>query len=116
LVERTFWIGAEPVTGAIILRGDLDLGAVKAFEQALRAAVDHGGPITLDATELAFMDSTGVRLLIHTGQRLEGRGCLILHGANDTVRRVIDLTGIDDRIENLHVIGHGSGTGGPTDA
>jgi anti-sigma B factor antagonist len=106
LVERTFWIGSEPVTGAIILRGDLDLSAVKAFEQTLRGAIDHGGPITLDVTELAFMDSTGVRLLIHTAQRLEGHGCLILHGANEAVRRVIDLTGIDDRVENLHVIGH----------
>jgi anti-anti-sigma factor len=106
LVERTFWIGNEPVTGAIIVRGDLDLSAVKAFEQSLRAAIDHGGPITLDATELTFMDSTGVRLLIHTAQRLEGRGCLIVHGANATVRRVIDLTGIDDRVENLHIIGH----------
>jgi anti-sigma B factor antagonist len=106
LVERTFTIGNEPVTGTITLRGDLDLSAVKAFEQALRASVDHGGPITLDATELAFMDSTGVRLLIHTAQRLEGRGCLIVHGANEAVRRVIELTGIDDRIENLHVIAH----------
>ena len=106
MVERTFWIGNEPVTGAITLRGDLDLSAVKAFEQGLRAAVDRGGPVTLDVTELAFMDSTGVRLLIHTAQRLEGRGCLIVHGANDTVRRVIDLTGIADRVENLHVIAH----------
>ena len=106
MAERTFWIGSEPVTGTIILRGDLDLSAVKAFEQSLRAAVDHGGPVTLDAAELAFMDSTGVRLLIHAAQRLEGRGCLIVHGANDAVRRVIDLTGIDDRIENLHVVGH----------
>jgi anti-anti-sigma factor len=115
LVERTFWIGAEPITGTIIMRGDLDLSAVKAFEQALRAAVDHGGSITLDATELAFMDSTGVRLLIHTAQRLNGRRCLIVHGANEAVRRVIELTGIHDRIENLHVVGHGSGAGDPTD-
>ena len=47
MVERTFWIGPEPVTGAIVLRGDLD--------------------------------STGVRLLIHTAQRLEGRGIENLH-------------------------------------
>jgi STAS domain-containing protein len=69
LVERTFWIGPEPVTGAIVLRGDLDLGAVKAFERALRPAIEHGGPVTMDASELGFMDSTGVRLLIHTAQR-----------------------------------------------
>ncbi len=115
MVERTFWIGNEPVTGAIIVRGDLDLSAVKAFEQSLRAAIDHGGPITLDATELTFMDSTGVRLLIHTAQRLEGRGCLIVHGANAAVRRVIDLTGIDERVENLHVIDHGSAAREATD-
>ncbi len=88
------------------MRGDLDLSAIKAFEQALRPAIDHGGAVTLDASGLTFMDSTGVRLLIHAAQRLQGRGCLIVHGANETVRRVIDLTGIGNRSDNLHFVGH----------
>lgn len=106
MVERTFWIGTEPVTGAIVVRGDLDLGAVKVFEQAMRAPLEQGGPVTVDASELEFMDSTGVRLLIHTTQRLEHNGCLIIHGLNESVQRVIDLTGIGERVENLHFIPH----------
>ena len=106
MVERTFWIDTAPGTGTIVVRGDLDLGAVTAFEQAMRAPIEQGGPVTVDASELEFMDSTGVRLLIHTAQRLEPSGCIIVHGLTESVQRVVDLTGIGERVQNMHFIPH----------
>ncbi len=105
MATKTFWIDAMPNTGAILLKGDLDLSGVKSFEAAVRKAVRDGGPVTLDASELMFMDSTGIRLLVHLAKRLEGRGCVIIHGLTETVRKVIELTGID-QLENLHLIPH----------
>ena len=78
MVERTFSIGPEPVTGAIVLRGDLDLGAVKAFEQLPRPRSNMAETRDDGRLGAGSSDSTGVRLLIHTAQRLEGRGCLIV--------------------------------------
>ncbi len=106
MVARTFCISTEPVTGAIVLQGDLDLAAVKTLERGVRPAVEHGGPVTLDATELSFMDSTGIRLLIHIARRLDGRGCLIIHGLSDSIRKVIDLVGLEGSMENLQFIPH----------
>jgi anti-anti-sigma factor len=72
----------------------------------MRAALEHGGPVTIDASQLMFMDSTGIRLLVDAARRLEPNGCLIIHSVNDRIRRVIELTGIKNQVENLHLLDH----------
>ena len=105
MVAPTFWMNAEP-SSTIVLKGDLDLAAVKTFERAMKPAISHGGPVTIDVAQLMFIDSTGIRLLAHTARRLGSSGCLIVHGANARVRKVIDLAGIADGLPNLHVLDH----------
>ena len=105
LVAPTFWMSVKPAS-TIVLKGDLDLAAVKTFERAMRPAIAQGGPVTIDASQLMFIDSTGIRLLAHTARRLGSAGCLILHGTNARVRRVIDLAGIADSCGNIHLLAH----------
>lgn len=93
-------------TNTVVLKGDLDLAAVKTFMRAMRPALEHGGPVTIDASQLMFMDSTGIRLLIDAADRLKPNGCLIIHGLNDRIRRVIELAGFAERVENLHLLDH----------
>jgi anti-anti-sigma factor len=89
----------------VVLRGDLDLGAVKTFERD-EAGDRAGGPITIDASGLIFIDSTGIRLFVHTEHRLESSGCLILHGLKARVRRVFDMTCVPDGIGNIYIVEH----------
>jgi anti-sigma B factor antagonist len=105
LIGPTFRMSSQP-TSTVVLEGDLDLAAIKTFKRAMRPAIQHGGPVTIDASQLMFMDSTGIRLLIDAADRLKPNGCLIIHGLNDRIRRVIELTGIRDRVENLHLLDH----------
>ena len=92
--------------------GDLDLSAVKEFELAMRPALKHGGPVTIDASQLMFVDSRGIRLLMHAARRLEPSGCLILHGLTHSVRKVIDVSGSADLVPNIHVLDHKIGKQG----
>jgi anti-anti-sigma regulatory factor len=91
--------------------GDLDLSAVKDFERAMRPALKHGGPVTIDASPLMFVDSRGIRLLMHTAHRLEPSGCLILHDRPTAFARS-DVSGNADLVPNIHVLDHKVGKQG----
>jgi len=86
----------------IRLAGELDLSNKAELDEVLEAAVEDGGAILVDLSELTFMDSTGIHAFLRAAVSLRGRGCLILHGEQDRVRRVMDLVRVDASVPNLH--------------
>jgi anti-anti-sigma factor len=74
----------------LTLRGELDLGSAAELEQALAEA---GGDVLLDLRGLTFMDSTGVRVLLETAERL-GPGLRIVPPASGEAHVTIEQTGI----------------------
>jgi anti-anti-sigma factor len=72
------------------------------LDDVLHAAVEQGGAILVDLSELTFMDSTGISAFLRAAVSLRGRGCLILHGEQDRVRRVMDIVRLDGSVPNLH--------------
>jgi hypothetical protein len=60
------------------------------------------GPLNFDLSDLTFMDSTGLRAFLHIGSALTS-GCLVLHGVQQGVRRVFELSGLE-LVPNLHII------------
>ncbi len=91
---------------SIRLAGELDMSTASQLDEVLGTAVEHGGAITIDLSELTFMDSTGIGAFLRAAVSLRGRGCLILHGEQDRVRRVLDLVRVDRSIPNLHRVPH----------
>jgi anti-sigma B factor antagonist len=91
-------------SSSIRLAGELDMSSAPELDQVLEAAVEHGGAVLVDLSELTFMDSTGINAFLKAALSLSGRGCLILHGEQDRVRRVLDLVRFDGSIPNLHRI------------
>lgn len=91
-------------SSSIRLVGELDMSSAPELDQVLEAAVEHGGAVLVDLSELTFMDSTGINAFLKAALSLSGRGCLILHGEQDRVRRVLDLVRVDGSIPNLHRI------------
>jgi anti-anti-sigma factor len=86
----------------IRLAGELDMSNESELDDVLQAAVEQGGAILVDLSELTFMDSTGISAFLRAAVSLQGRGCLILHGEQDRVRRVMDLVRVDGTVPNLH--------------
>ena len=91
---------------SIRLAGELDMSTAAQLDEVLGTAVEHGGAITIDLSELTFMESTGIGVFLRAAVSLRGRGCLILHGEQDRVRRVLDLVRVDGSIPNLHRVPH----------
>jgi anti-anti-sigma factor len=69
---------------AFVLEGELDIAAALPMLDALGEALARGGPITLDLSELTFIDSVGARAIVIAVERASGD--VILHGVRGVVR------------------------------
>ena len=80
------------------LRGELDLGTAGLAREALREALaDDHEEVLVDLTELAFIDSTGIAILI--AALADDDGVLrFIPSRAPAVARVLRLTGVEDRL------------------
>jgi anti-sigma B factor antagonist len=87
-------------TMVVIVRGELDAHSVPQLRAVTMTAIADGmWSLELDVSELRFMDSTGVGLLVALLRRLETvHGSLALRGASPQVRRLLDITDLSSRI------------------
>ena len=80
------------------LRGELDIATAPELATAIDAELALSGQrFGLDLSELRFVDSSGVRALVHGSWRAEQQGCqmfLFVPAANRAVGRVFDLLGL----------------------
>lgn len=99
-----FEVNTSP-SGALNLSGELDLGTVGQLEDALAPLISEGGTITVQVSDLDFMDSTGLHVLVKAATSLGDRGCLVIHGLDGKgrIRKLIDLSQIGE-VRNVHVI------------
>lgn len=81
----------------VVLAGECDLATAPQLQEAvadLRAP--EVSELILDVAELAFMDSTGLGVIVGALKRLrETGGVLKIAGAQGAVSRVLEVSGID---------------------
>ena len=79
----------------VALAGHLDTNTAPAAQEALDALVTGGGrKIVVECTDLEYISSAGLRVLLATVKRLErDGGAFHLFGLNETVREVFDISG-----------------------
>ena len=77
----------------------LDVAGAKRLEDEL-AAVDAKGEVVVDLSAVAFVASSGLRVMLKYGQNFDKQGAkLVLSGANDSVREVLTMSGFDTILE-----------------
>jgi anti-sigma B factor antagonist len=81
----------------LALEGEMDLANAETAESMLREALASGGPVVVDLGKLAFLDSTGVAMLV-TAMREGGSRLSFLPSEHASVRRLLNLTGLDERM------------------
>jgi anti-anti-sigma factor len=79
------------------IEGELDLGAAPALETHVRTAGAEGPrAVVFDMTEVGFVDSSALRVLLRARQRLADDGIeFVLAGVAPPVRRLFELTSTD---------------------
>jgi anti-anti-sigma factor len=85
-------------TASITLAGELDLAGAHKLEASLDEVERQGtARLVIDLRSLAFIDSTGLRLLLQADARARERGCeLVLRAGEPSVQRVFEVTGALD--------------------
>jgi anti-anti-sigma factor len=87
----------EELDGKLVatLIGELDTAAAPETEKALQPLWDSKGKdIVIDCTELEYIASSGLRLLLGILKQAQEVGSrVVLKNVNDVVKDVLDLTG-----------------------
>ncbi len=77
----------------IVLSGRLDNEAIDAFRETLD---DYSGVIELDMSEVDYINSAGLSVILATYQRLrKSRGRLVIHNPMPYIREVLSISGLD---------------------
>jgi anti-anti-sigma factor len=94
---KEFEVGVEDEAGETILRpsGELDIGTARKLESALAEGRKAGDRVVLDLSRLEFIDSTGLRVIVHAAEAAQReRWELRLRQGPPAVRRVFELSGV----------------------
>src|SRR5205807_376501 len=86
--------------GCIVgVRGQIDLYSAPEFKSALANAVDDGClDLVVDLSEVNFMDSTGLGVLVGMLKRLDrAGGTLTIVTSDPTILRIFEISGLTDR-------------------
>jgi anti-anti-sigma factor len=97
--SQQFEIRVEQDGPGIVLRlsGEMDIACAEAFDDAVRASTANGSTeLLVDLSSLAFIDSSGLRMLIELWDRSRDNGLdvSILQGTGQ-VRRTLEIAGLD---------------------
>jgi anti-sigma B factor antagonist len=84
----------------VALTGEVDPFTAPQLEDVLGSLIDGGaGAIRIDAAGLAFIDSSGLRVLVDAHRRLGAEpSVLVLAGVSPTFRRLLEVTGLDEHV------------------
>ena len=86
----------EGTTLTIALEGRLDTTTSPDLEETLGASLDGVTALVFDFTQLDYLSSAGLRVLLSAQKRMNKQGSMKLVHVNDAVKEVFDITGFAD--------------------
>lgn len=97
---RTFSIRRDDSAGDVVLAlsGDFDLTGMDRFEQAT-ADILAGASITVDLSDLGFLDSSGLRALMNLDARNGAGARIALRAPQPHVLRLLEMCSFGERFE-----------------
>lgn len=109
-IDRFLQLSVQrPAPGVAVVRmqGEIDLASIHRLTELVRqrmtAAVLHA--LVLDLSEVSFVSSHGIELLLHAQRRADQRGIdLYVIPEARCVRRLLDLTGLTDRFAHSSTV------------
>ncbi|MBQ6496927.1 MAG: STAS domain-containing protein [Firmicutes bacterium] len=76
--------------------GRLDTTTAPELESSLQESLDGVQDLTLDFSDLEYISSAGLRVLLSTQKKMNTQGNMRLTGVNEVVMEVFELTGFSE--------------------
>lgn len=80
----------------LALEGRLDTGTSPQLEAELKSSIDGVEELVLDLTDLAYMSSAGLRVLLAAQKVMNRQGKMTVTHVNDTISEIFEITGFDE--------------------
>jgi anti-sigma B factor antagonist len=89
-------VSAEGKSVRLRLDGEVDASTAHIVEDAMSPALDpRCTRLVVDLTDVSFMDSSGLRVLVVARNALDDRGAeMVIAGANDQLGRLFEISGL----------------------
>ena len=87
-------INGEAVT--LIVSGRLDTQTAPELEKELDSILSGLKELTFDMTNLEYVSSAGLRVILKAQKVMNAQGSMKLTGVNDSIMEVFDITGFLD--------------------
>ena len=87
-------INGEAVT--LIVSGRLDTQTAPELENELDSILSGLKELTFDMTNLEYVSSAGLRVILKAQKAMNAQGSMKLIGVNDSIMEVFDITGFLD--------------------
>ena len=87
-------INGEALT--LIVSGRLDTQTAPELEKELDAVLTGLKELTFDMTNLEYVSSAGLRVILKAQKAMNAQGSMKLTGVNDSIMEVFDITGFLD--------------------
>jgi anti-sigma B factor antagonist len=97
----TVTVSTEGDRATVVLKGELDLAGIDSAKQAIDQAEEvPGRMVVLDLSELTFMDSTGLEVVLRAARRASESGRrLVVARPSHYVKRLLKMTAIDQSLD-----------------
>ena len=94
-VATTRIAGAPIEAPILVISGEIDHGNAPMLSAVVEEVLEKGAPLVLfDVTDVVYIDSGGVSVLLSTVRRLRERGWLGIINPNPNVRRLMEIVGL----------------------
>ena len=97
----TVEVSGDHAAPVVVVRGEIDVATSPQLRNELNALVARGAQhITIEFGDVSFVDSSGLGVLVGTYKRLreEGSGSIRIVGAQPSVRKVFEITGLESAL------------------
>jgi anti-sigma B factor antagonist len=95
-VARVVEVDGEHV---VAVRGEVDPATREEFWSAVEFALEGRQRVIIDMSETTFMDAAGLAVICEASRRLgQAHGNVVVREPSATVRRVLQITGVDHEI------------------
>ncbi|GGK99906.1 STAS domain-containing protein [Nocardia jinanensis] len=93
-------VRTENGTAIVTVQGEVDMASAPQLQAALEDAQRGGDPLIVDMSEVGFLGSAGLSVLLVISEAADpGTGLRVV--VSDAVRRPIELTGLD-KLLSIH--------------
>lgn len=78
------------------LTGRLDTTTAPQLEKAVLESLDGVTDLVFDFTNLEYISSAGLRVLLASQKAMSKKGSLVVKNVGDSIKEVLDITGFSD--------------------